>query len=208
MKLRVLLLAAALIIVLVIIGTVFLTSQHPPAPTTKQTVVFDFDNGSPALTTAQNTPFNQTTAGLTASFSSPSDPNAFAINNDDNVNLRLTNFSGMYLADIKDSRDILDIKFSKQILDVKVTFATVEQQSESIKIPSDVLITVYNNTGLLGSNRAYGTFSTDSYPQGTLTYFSGAPFNWIRISVPSQSTGTTDFIVDNITVSVVSKAAS
>ena len=79
--------------------------------------------------------------------------------------LTLSQFSGKYLFDNKNSNDILDIKFSDEILEAKLTFATVEHQSETIKIPSDILITAYRNNSLVGSQRAFGTFSSDSYPQ-------------------------------------------
>jgi hypothetical protein len=120
----------------------------------------------------------------------------------------LSQFSGKYLSDNKTSLDILDIKFSSDLVTAKFTFATIEQQSEAITVPSDILITAYKNTNLVGSNRTYGSFSSDSYPQGMLFFNAGMPFNWIRLSIPTQTSGTTDFLVDNIIVTTVSKLST
>jgi hypothetical protein len=200
------LLAISALIVLVIIATiVFATSQQPTTAPNVHVVVFDFDSGAPSLETYQSTPFSQTKDNVTVSFSSPSDLAAFSVSNNDADSLILSQFSGKYLSDNKTSRDILDIKFSEQMIDLKITFATVEEQSQDIQIPSDVVIAVYNGTRLVGSNRAYGSFSSDSYPQGTITFFAGMQFNWIRVSIPPQSSNTTDFLIDNITVTLVSK---
>jgi hypothetical protein len=171
-------------------------------------IVFDFDNGTPALAATQATPFNQTLSGLTASFSSPSDPAAFSVRSYNAESLKLSQFSGKYLYDNKPFRDILDIKFSSDLVAAKFTFATIEQQSGAITVPSDILITAYKNTNLVGSNRTYGSFSSDSYPQGMLFFSAGMPFNWIRLSIPTQTSGTTDFLVDNIIVTTVSKLST
>jgi hypothetical protein len=61
------------------------------------------------------------------------------------------------------------------------------------------------NNNLMGSNTTYGTFSSDSFPQGVLTFNSGTLFNRIRISIPSQTSETTDFLIDNITILMFSK---
>jgi hypothetical protein len=171
-------------------------------------IVFDFDNGTPALAATQATPFNQTLSGLTASFSSPSDPAAFSVRSYNAESLKLSQFSGKYLYDNKPFRDILDIKFSSDLVAAKFTFATIEQQSGAITVPSDILITAYKNTNLVGSNRTYGSFSSDSYPQGMLFFSAGMPFNRIRISIPTQTSGTTDFLIDNIIVTAVSKPSA
>lgn len=197
-----------IIVLAVVVYIAIQTSQPNATSTTKPTIAFDFDIGSPPLAAAQGTPFNQTLNGLTASFSSPSDPAAFSLKSIDAEGSRLSQFSGKYLYDNKPSRDILDIKFSDEIIDVKFTFATIEHQSEVITVPSNILITGYRNTNLVGSNKTHGSFSSDSYPQGMLSFYAGMPFNWIRISIPSQISETTDFLVDNIIVTTVSKLST
>lgn len=207
---RLLLLVGFIVLITVLAALVYIVSKpsQPTATLTTKSIVFDFDTGSPLLAATQSTPFNQTLTGLTASFNSPSDPAAFAVKNYDAESLKLSQFSGKYLYDNKPSRDILDIKFSGEIIAVKFTFATIEHQSEGIIVPSDILITAYKNTNLVGSNRTYGSFSSDSYPQGMLSFSAGMSFNWIRISIPSQTSETTDFLVDNIIVTTVSKLAT
>jgi hypothetical protein len=186
-------------------------ASRPSQPTTTlptMPIIFDFDSGVPALAATQATPFNQTIDNLTASFSSPSDPATFSVKSYDAESLKLSQFSGKYLYDNKPTVNILDIKFSSELVAAKFTFATIEQQSEAITVPSDILITAYKNTNLVGSNRTYGSFSSDSYPQGMLFFSAGMPFNWIRISIPTQTSGTTDFLVDNIIVTAVYKPSA
>jgi hypothetical protein len=199
-------------VLIIVIAALAYVASRPSQPTTtlptRPIIVFDFDNGTPALATTQDTPFNQTIDNLTASFSSPSDPAAFSIKSYDTESLKLSQFSGKYLYDNKPSINILDIKFSSDLIAAKFTFATIEQQSGAITVPSDILITAYRNTNLVGSNRTYGTFSSDSYPQGMLFFSAGMPFNWIRISIPTQTSGTTDFLIDNIIVTAVSKPSA
>jgi len=205
------LLVGVIVLIIFLAALVYIVSK-PSQPTEtltpQPTIVFDFDPGSPLLVATQGTPFNQTLNGLTASFSSPSDPAAFSVKSYDAESLKLSQFSGKYLYDNKPSRDTLDIKFSNDLIDVRFTFATIEKKSGAITVPSNILITGYRNTNLVGSNQTVGSFSSDSYPQGTLYFYAGMPFNWIRISIPSQTSGTTDFLVDNIIVTAVYKPSA
>ena len=148
-----------------IIALIYITSQpsQPPAtPSNTIAIDFDFDTGSPLLVATQSTPFTQTSNGVTALFDSPSDPAAFSVNSLDASGLKLSQFSGKYLYDNKQSRDILDIEFSTDIIAVKFTFATVETQGEAITLPSNIDVTAYKNTILVGNNRTQGSFSGDS----------------------------------------------
>lgn len=196
-----------IIIVAVVAAAIYFASKpnQPPATSITTAVAFDFDTGSPQLVATQVTPFDQTVKGLTASFSSPSDPSAFSVRSNDAESPNLSQFSGKYVYDNKPSRDILDVHFSGDVIAVEFAFATIEKLSEGVTIPSDVLITAYKNNNLVGSNRTYGSFSSDSYPQGKLFFTAGLPFNWVRISIPSQTSGTNDFLVDNIIVTIISK---
>lgn len=203
---RRLLLAGIIVLISILAALVYIASQPSQPSTTlstKPATVFDFDTGSPPLAETQNTPFNQKSNGITAYFSSPSDPAAFAVKSQGSTSLKLSQFSGKYLVDNNPSRDILDIQFDAQITTIKFTFATAEHQSGSITLPSDILLTAYKNNELVGSTKAYGSFSSDSYPQGTLSFGSGEPFNWVRVSIPTQTSGTTDFLIDNIVVTVI-----
>lgn len=204
LSLRRLLLIGAIVFIMVAIS--FVAFQPSKAPNTEATAIFDFDTGVPPLVENQNTPFNQTSNGITAYFSSPSDKttaSAFSIQSSSTTSFELSQFSGRYLFDNNPSRDILDIKFSVKIVAINFTFATVEHYGGAIRIPSDILLTVYENTNFVGTTKAYGSFSGDSYPQGTLSFRAGHPFDWVRISIPAQTSGTTDFLIDNIVVAAV-----
>ena len=208
LSVRRLLLVGVTVLIVILATLVYIASKPTESLPTMTAITFDFDTGTPQLAANQVTPFNQTLKGLTASFSSPSDPAAFSVRSHDAESLKLSQFSGKYVYDNNPTRDILDIKFSDDIIIARFTFATIEQQSATITLPSDILVTAYKNNNLVGSNKTYGRFSSDSYPQGMLIFSAGMPFNWIRISMPSQTTETTDFLVDNMIVTAVSKPST
>ncbi len=169
------------------------------------TVTFDFDAGSPTLMVRQNTPFDQTVSGVTAHFSSPSDPAAFSIQNHDTTLFTLSQFSGNYLYDNTPFKAALHIKFSQQLTSLTLTFATIDYHDPGAGgNPSDIKLTAYMNstTGApVGSVTTHGTVSTDSYPQGTLSFSAaGQLFNLVVIELPYLPQGATDFLVDNVTV--------
>jgi hypothetical protein len=58
-----------------------------------QSVTFDLDTGTPTLAAGQNVPFDQTSGGITAHFSSPSGA-AFSIQTDLTTGWHLSQFSG------------------------------------------------------------------------------------------------------------------
>ena len=202
---RLLIIGGAVLIVVVIIG--YALSQISITPfSAEPTTIFDFDNGSPLLAEFQNTPLNQTSNNITAYFSSPSDTiaPAFSIQSYDTTSFRLSQFSGKYLYDNKPSSDILEIKFSQQLKSISLTFATVEYHVA----PTNITLTAYMNsadTTPVGSTTTRGTFLTDIYPQGLLSFDSrDQPFSLVRIEIPLQgSQGATNFFVDNITIKPV-----
>ena len=155
----------------------------------------------------QNTPFNQTSSGVTARFNSPSDrvSPAFSVQSYVTTFLDLSQFSGKWLYDNKPSVDSLEIAFSQPLASINLTFATVEYHGGPGTEPSNVSLTAYMNsidTPPVGWTTARGTFSNDPYPQGTLSFnSSGHPFNRVKIEVLYQGPkGATDFFVDNIIV--------
>ena len=169
-------------------------------------VTIDFDTGLQALSLSQSTPFNQTSRGVTAFFSSPSDPAAFSVQSSDTTFFRLSQFSGNYLYPNKPFRTYLDIRFSQPLNNITVTFATIEYHGPgNVETPSNVKLTAYMNstsTTAIGSVITHGTFSSDSYPQGVLIFNSdGQPFDLVRIEVLYQPSGASAFLADNIVVS-------
>lgn len=183
------------------------SNNHPPNSSSNQTaIIFNFDTGSPSLVEGQNTPFNQTTNGLTASFSSPSDSvtPAFSIQSYDTTFIVLPQFSGNWLYDNKPTRDSLIIRFNQSLTSINFTFATRESRRGSATQSTNVTLTAYANSTdstPIGTATASGTFTSNAYPQGTLSFTSvNQPFNLVRIEIPDVFQGVTDFFIDNITV--------
>jgi len=176
----------------------------PPSSAGPSVIAFDFDTGSPTLSEGQNTPLDQTSGGVAAHFSSPSDPAAFSVQSYGTTFLTLSQFSGKYLYDNRATRDYLDIKFTAHLTSANLTFATIEAHGGPGMEPCNVTLTAYmDSTGNppVGSAVAHGAWSNDSYPQGRLKFDSGGqPFNLVRIYLPYQRPGVTDFFVDDVVV--------
>lgn len=193
----------AVLVVIIILAISALTSNQPSNnPADKKVVTFGFDNEDPLLIETQGTPLNQTSNGVTAYFSSPSDTQAastFSIRSLSSTFLQLSSFSGKYLYDNNNSSDILEIKLSIDVRELNITFATVEE-GELLNETSKIVAASYKNTNLVDTTAISGTFNTGTYPQGVLYVNPGKAFNLVRVSIPTQTSGTTDFLVDNIVV--------
>jgi uncharacterized protein (TIGR03437 family) len=173
-----------------------------PWPAVSQsTVTFDFDTGTPALTPGVSIPFDQTSGGITAHFSSPSG-SAFSVQTDSTTTFRLSKFSGNYLYDNNNNRNALDIKFSQPVTSITLAFATADFQQ--VEVPTTIQVTAYVDstaTVAVGSNTAHGIYASDTLPMGTLSFNAGGKtFNLVEISIPFQPLGASAFLVDNITV--------
>lgn len=180
----------------------------PAYSTRAQNVMFDFDTGAPALTIGQHTPFDQTSGGGTAHFSSPSDIaglGAFSVQDEVSTHFTLSQFSGKFLYPNTMNRTALDIKFSRMLSSITLTFATVDYQYNA-EVPANLLLTAYENSTAnpeVGSATAHGRYAGDTYPQAVLTFDAGSKaFNLVRIIVPAQPQGTTTFLLDTITVAI------
>ncbi len=165
---------------------------------------FDFDTGSPTLFTGQNTPFDQTAAGVTAHFSSPSGA-AFSIQSDSTTGWKMSQFSGKYIYDNNLNKNALDIKFSQSVTSVTFTFATADFQQ--VEVPTTVQLTAYvdsTSSTAVGTATAHGTYGPDTMPMGKLTFTAGgAPFNLVEIGIQAgQPSGASSFFVDNVTVTL------
>ena len=164
-----------------------------------QSVTFNFDTGTPTLAVGQNVPFDQTSGGITAHFSSPSG-GAFSVQTDLSTGWHLSQFSGHYLNDNNLSQNALDIKFSQPVTSITLTFATADFQQ--VEVPTTIKLVAYldsTTSAALGSATTHGTYAGDTMPMGTLSFTSAQPFNLVEISIPTQPLGATDFLVDNIT---------
>ena len=177
-------------------------STPPTAPTG---ISFDFDRSVPVLLEGQNVPFYQTSNGVTAYFSSYPDLTAFSVQSYDSTFYKLSQFVGNYLYDNKPAKNTLEITFSKPITDVSLTFATIEYHGVgNVDEPSFMKLTAYLNSTqitLVGSTTAQGAFSSDLYPQGTLSFHgNGKVFNQITLELETKNVSTTEFFVDTIVV--------
>lgn len=166
----------------------------------QSSLVFDFDTGTPALSTGQSTPFDQTSGGVTAHFSVPSNF-GFSLQSGATEQWVLSPFSGNYLAPSSVNSGFLAIKFSHPLTSINFEFATSD--IGQVEVPTTILLTAYvdsDTTAPVGTATAHGTFNlTDTFPMGKLTFDgAGHTFNLVEISIPHTSTAASSFLVDNI----------
>jgi hypothetical protein len=181
-------------------------NNNPPEGSV--TVTYDFDTGSPALAPQMsNTPLEQTVGGVTAHFSSPWDPAAYSIQNQDTTFFVLPQFSGNYLYQNESSRIKLRIDFGQTLISITMTFATIEYHGVGeVDQPTAIELTAYldsTGTPAVGSATARGVFPEGyTYPEGTLSFDSGGqPFNIVEIELLYQQRGATNFLIDKVVVS-------
>lgn len=166
------------------------------SPAKAQPTVFDFDTGTPALTTGQNVPFDQTSGGVTAHFSAVS--GGFSIQTDTSSGLQLSQFSGQYLY-FNSAGSVLEIRFSQPVTNIGFTFATADYPP--IETPTPIRLVAYANsagTPPVGSTTARGAYGADTLPMGTLSFAPATPFDLVQINI--QPGGGTGFLLDNLAV--------
>jgi hypothetical protein len=118
----------------------------------------------------------------------------------------LSQFSGNYLYQNAVTKTPLDIRFSANIRSISLTFATVDYHDPGVNgTASNIRATGYVNSAAnaaVGSVTTHGIFTTDTYPQGTLTLTApaGQSFNLVQIDLPPLAQGATVFLIDNITI--------
>lgn len=173
------------------------------SPATAQTITFDFDTGTPGLSTGQTVPFDQAAGGITASFSSPSGPPApFSVQTDASTSYKLSKFSGKYVYPNNQNGSLLDIKFSRAITSITFVFATADFQQ--VEVPTTVQVKAYVDStanAAVATASGHGTYANDTMPMGTLSLTSAQPFNVVEIGIPFQGArAAAAFLVDNVTV--------
>jgi uncharacterized protein (TIGR03437 family) len=184
---------------------VFLSVALATTAAGQTTVMFDLDNATPALAVGQNIPFDQTSGGVTAHFSSPSGL-AFSVQTDASTGFHLSQFSGHYLFDNNQNANALEILFSQPVTSISLKFATADFQQ--VEVPTTIQLTAYlnsaTNPAVGPAATAHGVYASDTMPMGTLSFTSaGQPFNLVRILIPPQPLGAAAFLVDNISVVLV-----
>lgn len=174
------------------------------APAT--TVTFDFDTGTPRLSTGQGLPLDQVSGGVSAHFSSPTiGAGGFSVQSDATTQFRLSQFSGNYLYPNSVSSPALDIQLDQPATGITFPFATADFQQ--VEIPTTIQLSAYADaTGgaPVGVATAHGEYAGDTMPMGTLTFVSATPFTLVEITIPYAPLAASGFLVDSITVTTTS----
>jgi len=183
-------------------STVPVTTPALPPGTT---ILFDFDTGPAGVPPGTSTPLEVTTGGLTARFSSPSDPAAFSIQSHDSTFLNLPRFSGRYLYQNPVFKTDLHITFDQPLAQISLLFAVLEYHGVGeVEETTAMRLTAYADTagtGETGTAMARGVPSDTTYPEGSLLFDSGGqPFQKVVIELLYQKPGGTVFVLDNISV--------
>ncbi|MEN8614421.1 hypothetical protein ABFB09_03925 [Dehalogenimonas sp. THU2] len=182
----------------------------PPITTTTPPVVngtftFDFDTGSPVLGVGQSIPFSQTVGGVVTEFSSTFGA-AYSIQNQASTDFILSQFSGKYLYDNDVSKSSLQLKFSQRINSITISFATVDSHGPgNVETPTEIRLNAYVDSAtssLVGTATARGAFTTDTYPQGIISFNSNLGFNLITLETEPVLRGASAFFIDRITITV------
>jgi hypothetical protein len=164
-----------------------------------QTVTFDFDTGTPALSTGQGLPIDQSSGGITAHFSTPAGSGGMSVQTDASAQYQLPEMSGHYLLPSSLTPNVLEISFSAALTNISLTFATVDYH-DNLETPSQIQLTAFAGTTTVGTNTARAAYGAGTYPTSALSFNSGQAFDKVQIQVPAQPSSLRLFIVDNVTV--------
>lgn len=166
-------------------------------------IPFDFDTAIPVPALNQVLPIDQTSLGLTATFSSP-EADAFRVRTKAASGQTLAKFSGNYLEGTVDAAT-LSIQLAQPVTGVSMDFATVEPLN--VPLPSDLQITAIDNSSgapiVVGTAIAHGVVAAgDSLPVGTISLnTAGSSFDEITVQLPALPQGAQRFLIDNVMVS-------
>ncbi|HZT31483.1 MAG TPA: PEP-CTERM sorting domain-containing protein [Bryobacteraceae bacterium] len=157
-------------------------------PAAANTILFDFDSGSPPLSTGMGLPLSQTAGGATATFTG-----RFSVQSHDTTFYNLPNFSGNYL----DPSDVysppLTVSFDRVLIGLSFDFATADF---GLDTNTTLQLTAYLNSTF---NPAVGSTTSQAVGEGwglgTLTFQSNAAFNLVEVVIlPGAGS---DFLADN-----------
>lgn len=164
------------------------------------TVLFDFDNCTPNDILYHGTPLDQTCGGVLGHFSSTTDGQyngGFSVQNDSTTGWHLALFSGNYLMPDSLTPGRLDISFSQNMTSITFPFATADfHQNE---VPTTIQMDMYLGNTVVGSVQTHAEYGSDTMPMGTIS-FTGASFDRVEVWIPWQPLGTSDFLVDSLSV--------
>jgi hypothetical protein len=152
-------------------------------------VVFTFDTDTLGSTTT----FTDTVGGLSATFSSPSDPGGFTIY--PNVSVSPT-FTGNNLLDLGPPGNLpLTIAFNGPIFNISLLFATIEA--------APLELDAFDGATQVGTISATGTVPDGfDFPTGTIT-FGGVAFDRVVLSSTASN-----FAIDDVDATQTPEASS
>ncbi len=167
-------------------------------PARAQVGLFNFDSDSVGTTIGAATPFSDTSGGITATFSSPSDPGAFAVTAAADLSPGSVLLSGNVLASGLSSPPILnaplDIAFDQNLSDLTLDFL----DSDNGRGPLQTFtLQAFENGAPVGTVTVPGVIPANGFnPEGVIGFFGPSVFNSVELSTAT----TNAFAVDNIGV--------
>jgi len=166
-------------------------------------VKFDFDATTTPVALGQTLPFDQTSAGVTATFDSPNG-SAFTIGDAISSTKSLATLTGKYLMGSA-AGDVLTVTLNQQVTAASLNFALLEPLNlaphSTLKLTAIDNLTTPGTPAEVGSATASGTnHAGDSLATGTLSFGNGQAFDQIRIEVLTPAQAGSTFFVDCINV--------
>ena len=169
------------------------------APAHAATVLFDFDSGTPPLSTGMGLPVTQTAGGVTAIFRG-----RFSVQSHDTTFYNLPNFSGNYLVPNDVYSPPLEILFDTQLNAISFDFATADF---GLDTNTTLKLTAYHDSK---ANPPVGSATSqaagEGWGLGFLAFSSGTQtFNLVDVVIlPGAGS---DFLADNFTVDALAPTA-
>jgi len=94
--------------------------------------------------------------------------------------------------------------FSQALTNITLTFATVDYHDPGAGgTATPIKLTAYMNyvtSAAIGTKTAFGTFTSDTYPQAIISFTSTLPFNIVTIEIPYITQGAAVYLIDNVIV--------
>jgi hypothetical protein len=150
--------------------------------TTHAATIFNFDTDNQGTATT----FTDTVNGISATFSSPSDPGGFSVQ----PSFFETLTGNVLGGPLFQNNVALDITFNANLSAISLLFATAD-----FNTASPFTLAAYEGNVLVGSNTLPGMFLPGfTFPEGEIA-FSGANFNSVVLSTTAPN-----FAIDNVQV--------
>ncbi len=163
------------------------------------TILFDFDSGTPTPHVYQPLPLNTTVNGLTANFSG-----RFSVQSNDTTGFMLpAPFLNNYLSPSDVYSPTLDIKFSQMLTSITMNLATVDMCAFEHGSPVQLSAYVGSESGTFVGSAT--TFAPEGcgFAQSTIVFTSATAFDFVHVAlVPGWAS---DFLADNVQVTTAAQ---